>query len=126
MIVFGSRADATGEPLEGGLFAPDPESGRMQPLARGVIPTSARPALAGRHDGRTAIVSVRSGALYRLLEVPLDGGDKTRTLLTSTQSAIGIDEGPDGAIYADQFSSAEYLMRFPPAGGAPGTSDRGL
>jgi len=120
LIVFGNRADRDGEPKDNGLFALDPESGRVQRLAPGIVFRGGdRVAVAGKHDGRTAIVSAPFGALYRFVEVPLDGGDKLRTLLTSTLPACGIDEGSDGLIYADQYSAAMSLVRFPATGGRP-------
>jgi serine/threonine protein kinase len=121
LILFGSRADASGEPKEFGFFSLDPETGNMQQFARSLIFRKGenKIGLSGSHDGKTAILSVPFRGLYRLVAVPLDGNDQLRTLFTSTLPIMGVDEGPDGAIYADQLSSTVSVMQFSPSGGAP-------
>jgi hypothetical protein len=76
-------------------------------------------ALATTHDGLSVLVSVASGSLYRVVQVPIDGGSAARTLLTLTTPVWYLDEAADGVIYTDQVSRAEMLLRFPPSGGTP-------
>jgi Tol biopolymer transport system component len=126
LVFYGRLINADGAHQQRGVFVMDYDGGNVHPLApyiRFQLPSTigaATPpiAIAGSHDGRSVILSVRHGSLYGLVEVPLDGGVAQRTLLSLTAEPWFVDVAPDGTIYADQVRRGETLLRFPAAGGA--------
>ena len=62
-------------------------------------------------DRKTALLSVPSGELHRIVAIPLDGGPSVRTLLTVTAPPLFLDAGPDGSIYMDQVDSRLEAVR---------------
>jgi Tol biopolymer transport system component/predicted Ser/Thr protein kinase len=120
VVYYGYRSDAPAGRRERGVFALDPSTGKMRQLAPGVVFRAGQAvAVATSQDPRFVILGVPAGSLYRLIEVPIDGGAATRTLLTLTTYPWYLDTAPDGSIYADQISTTETLLRFPVAGGTP-------
>ena len=127
LIFYGFRSNHGGDRLEPGLFAMDIDGGHMHHLAPGVaLPTPSmgntiqvERAFAGTPDGRWVVMSAPNGSLYRLIEVPFDGGDEVHTLVTPTLVPWYIDVGPLGDIYSDQIWIGKTLLRFGAAGGEP-------
>ena len=127
IIFYGTRPGAAGDSPEKGLFVMDIDGSHTRRLAPEVrFPTNLSLSAAqlgiaftGATDSRSVILSVPSGSLYRLLDVPLDGGAAPRTLFTLSRPAWYLDVAPDGVIYADQVWGAQSVLRFPHAGGAP-------
>ena len=123
LLVFGNRADAAGDRLERGFFSMDPDGGNLKQLAPRVMlpgsPQQGALAFAGYPDGRHVLLSVPSGALYRFLKIPIDGGDAVEPLFTASLEAGAIDVARDGSIFADQLWEERTLLRFSASGGAP-------
>ena len=123
LLLLGNRTNAAGERLDFGFFVMNPDTGDLKRLAPGVMfpnsPQQGDVAFAGYPKDPYALVSVPSGALYRFLRIPLDGGDQVTPLFTSTLPADGVDVGRDGSIYADQLWEEHTLLRFPLGNGVP-------
>jgi eukaryotic-like serine/threonine-protein kinase len=138
LVFYGHRSNAAAELLEQGLFIMDADGTNIRKLAPDVIfppaslanSTQVAVSFTGMADGRSLALSVPSGALYRVLEVPLDGKDTLRTMFTTTLPPWYLDSAPDGAIYLDQIWESQTLLEFPESGGLPkrltGTFNRRL
>jgi hypothetical protein len=59
------------------------------------------------------LVDKPDGDLHRILEVPRDGSDRVRTLLTLTMSPWLMGVARDDGIYVDQVHRPSELLRFP-------------
>jgi WD40 repeat protein len=59
--------------------------------------------LALSHDGAWVYFDHLSGDVHRIVRAPTDGSPGIEPLFTLTERPWGIDIGPDGSIYVDQF-----------------------
>ncbi len=98
------------------LWTIDLESGATRRLAPGfaispifwVFPMAVTP------DGRWVLIDHPAGNLHRVLAVPRDGSPRTHTLITLTSGVLGLDVGPDGSLYVDQFDQPSEVLRYSP------------
>ena len=122
----GKEAVFYGRPLDtpdalNQLYAIDLESQRMRRLAPSITirPTTEYFALSPAPSGSAVLVDAPDGDLHRILEIPRDGSDNIRTLLTLTVGPWFMDAGRDGSIYVDQVQRPSELLRFSTSGGVP-------
>jgi len=103
------------------IYALELESGRLRPLAPGMPVSHADAAfpLALMAGGRSVVVSMLAGDLYRVLEIPRDGRRAIRLLFTLSLPVWYVDEAPNGDIYLDQVSRHAAILRFAAEGGIP-------
>ncbi len=103
------------------LYAIDLESQRMRRLAPStpIRPRTIYFALSPDSSGRAVLVDAPDGDLHRILEVPRDGSDNVRTIITLTMGPWFMDASRDGSIYVDQVHQPTELLRFPASGGVP-------
>jgi hypothetical protein len=121
-VVFLGAPLAPKEPDEPtAIYALELESGRLRPLAPGISVSHADAAfpLAATADGRSVVVALLAGDLYRVLEIPRDGGRAIRLLFTLSLPVWYLDAAPNGDIYVDQISRHAAILRFGPQGGIP-------
>ncbi|MBZ5618676.1 MAG: serine/threonine-protein kinase [Acidobacteriia bacterium] len=103
------------------IYTLELESGRLRPLAPGMSVSHADAAfpLAATADGRSVVVALLAGDLYRVLEIPRDGGRAIRLLFTLSLPVWYLDAAPNGDLYVDQVSRQAAILRFGPQGGIP-------
>jgi predicted Ser/Thr protein kinase len=85
--------------------------------AGATIPVTTPFAIAAAADGRSVYFGLGSGDLRRIVSVPIDGSEGTRTLLSLTTATGFLDVGSDGSLYADQWERPLEVVRFSPFGG---------
>ena len=122
----GKEAVFYGRPLESPdssneLHAIDLDANRVRRLAPAISirPTTEYFALSVDPAGRYVLVDQPDGDFHRLVEVPRDGGNNVRTLLTVTMAPWFLDVARDGSIYVDQVHRPSQLLRYPVSGGEP-------
>ncbi len=122
----GKEATFYGRPLTASddanaLYVIDLESNKTRRLAPSITirPTTEYFALAVDPSGHAVFVDKPDGDLHRILEVPRDGSDNARTVLTLTVGPWFMDVARDGSIYVDQVHRPSELVRFPGRGGVP-------
>jgi Tol biopolymer transport system component/predicted Ser/Thr protein kinase len=126
IVFFGYALDGAGKRGDVGLHVMDSAGANLHRLAPNIPFQSTSPvaasspliAVAGTPDNRHVVVAGQSGGLFRLVEVPLDGGDAEHTLFTVTSEPWSLDVAPDGTIFLDQVGRTQSLVRFPSTGGA--------
>jgi eukaryotic-like serine/threonine-protein kinase len=103
------------------LHAIDLVSNRVRRLAPALTirPAADYFALSVSPSGESALVDFPEGDLHHILEVPRDGRNETRRLLTLTNVPWFLDASRDGSIYVDQISRPFVILRFPVSGGTP-------
>lgn len=116
-VILGTDVSQT--PPEGAhLYVLELTSGHVRRLPTGVQDDQIT-AIAVTRDGQSVLAAVRSGNLVRVVVIPSSGRAAPRTVLTltATVSSVGLDVGPDGSIYADQWETPLAIVRFPVKGG---------
>jgi hypothetical protein len=68
-------------------------------------------------DSRWLVSGALNGPTQRLVAIPTDGTERTRTLATLTSPSFGVDVAADGSLYFDQYTRPMQLRRFAPATG---------
>jgi serine/threonine protein kinase len=120
----GREAVFFGRPLEtaatrSALYAIDLASGRTRRLGPSIaLPQGdwALP-LAISPDGAWVRFNLPSGDLSHIVEVPRDGSDSIRSLVTLTNKPTAIDVTADGSLYMDQVERTPELISFSTASG---------
>lgn len=104
-----------------GIYRLDPTTGAAVSLSNGQIfgRGSRGASLAATPDGKSLVYCVFGAGLNSVVSVPLDGSGAMRQLFTLTNDPWYLDVAPDGAIYADEVSLSNSVIRFPATGGAP-------
>jgi tRNA A-37 threonylcarbamoyl transferase component Bud32 len=103
------------------LYAIDLESKKARRLAPSVSirPATEYFALSISSSGRSVLVDSPEADLHRVIEVPRDGGDGARALLSLTTAPWFMDTAKDGSIYVDQVSRPSEILLFNASGGSP-------
>lgn len=121
VVFLGGPLNSADADTASGLYALQLDTGRLRRLGPGLEVAHADAAfpVAVMPDGRSAVVAVLDGDLYRVTAVPLDGGSATRELFTLSLPVWYLDAAPDGSIYADQVSRHASVLRFGSGAGSP-------
>jgi hypothetical protein len=126
-LFFGRLADSKGL-AEDAPYVINMDSGRARRLAPEIrfktVEFPFTSPIAISHDGRHAIADTISGALHRIISIPLDGASPPETLFTLTAPPWSISSGTDGSVYLDQFTVTSEVLRFGAGGGRPETIAR--
>jgi hypothetical protein len=99
------------------LYLLDLGSGAERPLAPDIGYRRFFVQIAITPDDQQVLTALPAGDLQQIVAVPLAGEGRTRPVLTMTRSLFGIDVGPDGSLFLDQFDRPREVLRFAPTGG---------
>ncbi|MBM3811558.1 MAG: serine/threonine protein kinase [Acidimicrobiia bacterium] len=112
-VYFGRPTEPGSAAGQDGLFAINLETGRSRLLAR-----SASSLFAISTDGELVYNVLTAGKISRVVAIARSGGEPLPTGITLQSEVIGMDAGPNGSLYVDQFQMPVEVLRFSASGGA--------
>lgn len=116
---FGRSAESPDSPNH--LHVIDLDTHRVRRLAPDLVirPAADYVALSSGSSGDSVLIAVPEGDLHRIVEIPRDGSNGRRTVLSLTAVPWFLDAATDGSIYVDQTSRPFAVLEIPAAGGPP-------